>query len=94
MKKLYLKIKDGLCGISSDKYLHFIMCMILTQILVFALDSFAVAVVGVMGIGILKELFDKFVMKEDFDTKDLVADSYGVLVGLVVLILINNIAKW
>lgn len=86
MKQLYLGIKNILCDISSDKYLHFIVCMILTQVLGKVVDP-TLTILIVFGIGVLKELFDKFIMKESFDLQDLEADAYGILVGIVILIL-------
>lgn len=94
MKKFYLMVKERLCNIESDKYLHFIVCMILTLILMFVFNSSTMSIAVVMSIGILKELFDKYIMKESFDTSDILADAWGVFVGLVVLILIKNIIMW
>lgn len=87
MKQLYLNIKDILCDISSDKYLHFIVCMILTQALWNLTMDIILTLIVMLGIGILKEVFDKFIMKEKFDYKDLEADTYGILTGIILLIL-------
>ena len=87
MKQLYLGIMNILCDISSDKYLHFIVCLILTQVLGKVSVNIPLTILIVFGIGVLKELFDKFVMKESFDLQDLEADAYGILVGIVILIL-------
>lgn len=87
MKQLYLGIKNILCDISSDKYLHFMVCMVLTQILCKLTISIILPLIVVLSIGILKELFDKFIMKEKFDYGDLEADIYGILTGAMLLIL-------
>ena len=87
MKQLYLGIMNILCDISSDKYLHFIVCLILTQVLDKVSVDIPLTILIVFGIGVLKELFDKFIMKESFDLQDLEADAYGILVGIVILIL-------
>ena len=87
MKQLYLGIKNVLCDISSDKYLHFIVCMILTQIIGKTTMNPALTMSIVFSIGVLKELFDKFIIKESFDFQDLEADAYGIIVGIVMLII-------
>lgn len=87
MKQIYLGIKNILCDIPSDKYLHFIVCMIMTQVLSKTIMTTELSILVVFGIGVLKELFDKYIMKESFDLQDLEADAYGILVGIVILIL-------
>jgi len=87
MKQLYLGMKNILCDISSDKYLHFIVCMILTLLIAKITNEVCTPLAVVFSIGVLKELFDKFIMKEKFDFDDLGADAYGILVGIVILII-------
>ena len=87
MKKLYLKIKNGLCSISSDKYLHVLVSLILLQVVAKLLGDVQWSILIVFGIGALKESFDKFIMKEDFSCQYLEADAYGILVGVVLLII-------
>lgn len=87
MKQLYLGIKNILCDIPSDKYLHFIVCMILTEVSAKMGVEIHLTILIVFGMGIFKELFDKFIMKESFDCTDLEADTYGILVGVILLII-------
>ena len=78
MKQLYLGMKNILCDISSDKYLHFIVCMILTLLIAKITNEVCTPLAVVFSIGVLEELLDKFIRKEKFDVDDVGADAYGI----------------
>lgn len=88
MKQIYLKLKDCLCGISSDKYLHCMVSLVIAQALCAIPGVQAwLALVITLCIGIAKELFDKYVMRTFFDMDDLKADSVGALLGVILALL-------
>lgn len=93
------KIKElitRLCSISGDKYLHFIVCMWIAQIICsigrgLAYDAllpyawgFAAAIVA----GVIKEVIDKRVRKEFFDIEDIYADAAGAACGTLLMIIL------
>ena len=85
IERIY-KIFERLADIGSDKYLHFIVGMILATIVrlhVGALAALA-ALIFVTIVMIAKECVDHFVRKENFDLTDALA---GVMGGVVMLIL-------
>lgn len=86
MKKLYNKIADFICSFSADKYVHFIVCMILVQ-LISLLISFYYAMIIVFILGLSKEIYDSKQKDDKFDIKDLLADSLGIIIeGLILMI--------
>ena len=86
MKKLYNKIANFLCSFTSDKYVHFIVCMILVQ-LISLFIPFYYAMLIVFLIGLLKEIFDSKQKDDKFDVKDLLTDSLGIIIeGLILMI--------
>lgn len=69
-----------------DKVLHFVACFVICAVV--ALVSYGVSewpkevscltgLVAAMGVGVLKEVFDKYVRKTGFDKSDLMADAIG-----------------
>lgn len=88
MKQIYLMVKDCLCGIPSDKYLHCLICLVMTQLLMLIPGVYAwMAIIIVFCIGVLKELFDKFIMHTLFDMEDLAADVTGIAIGAMIAML-------
>lgn len=91
MKKIYLEIKNRLCNIPSDKYLHCIVSLALVQLMMFPCCLISktfcgvIAMLLVMAIGFAKELFDKYVMNTYIDYDDLRADLVGIVFGLVLM---------
>ena len=86
MKKLYNKIANFLCSFTSDKYVHFIVCMILVQ-LISLFIPFYYAMLIVFLIGLLKEIFDSKQKDDKFDVKDLLTDILGIIIeGLILMI--------
>ena len=86
MKKLYNKIANFLCSFTSDKYIHFIVCMILVQLIaLFIPFYYAMLIVFILGLG--KEIFDSKQKDDKFDVKDLLADILGIITeGLILMI--------
>lgn len=86
MKKIYNKIADFICSFTSDRYVHFIVCMILVQ-LISLLIPFYYAMMIVFLIGLFKEIYDSKQKDDKFDIKDLFADSLGIIIeGLILMI--------
>lgn len=86
MKKIYNKIADFICSFSADKYVHFIVCMILVQ-LISLLIPFYYAMIIVFILGLSKEIYDSKQKDDKFDIKDLFADSLGIITeGLILMI--------
>ena len=86
MKKLYNKIANFLCSFTSDKYVHFIVCIILVQLIaLFIPFYYAMLIVFILGLG--KEIFDSKQKDDKFDVKDLLADILGIVIeGLILMI--------
>ena len=86
MKKLHNKIANFLCSFTSDKYIHFIVCMILVQLIaLFIPFYYAMLIVFILGLG--KEIFDSKQKDDKFDVKDLFADILGIITeGLILMI--------
>lgn len=86
MKKLYNKIANFLCSFTSDRYVHFIVCMILVQ-LISLLIPFYYSMIVVFILGLSKEIYDSKQKDDKFDIKDLFADSLGIITeGLILMI--------
>lgn len=86
MKKLYNKIANFLCSFTSDKYVHFIVCMILVQLIaLFIPVLYAMLIVFILGLG--KEIFDSKQQDDTFSFKDLFSDILGIVIeGLILMI--------
>lgn len=86
MKKLYNKIANFLCSFTSDKYIHFIVCMILVQLItLFIPVLYAMLIVFIIGLS--KEIYDSEQQDDLFSTKDLFADILGIVIeGLILMI--------
>ena len=86
MKKLYNKIANFLCSFTSDRYIHFIVCIILVQLIsLFIPVLYAMLIVFILGL--CKEIFDSKQKDDKFDIKDLLADILGIITeGLILMI--------
>ena len=86
MKKIYNKIANFLCSFTSDRYVHFIVCMILVQLIsLFIPILYAMLIVFILGL--CKEIFDSKQKDDKFDIKDLLADILGIITeGLLLMI--------
>ncbi len=82
IERIY-KLFERLASIGSDKYLHFIVGMILAAIVRLHVGALA-ALIFVTIVMIAKECVDHFVRKENFDLTDAL---FGVMGGVVMLIL-------
>ena len=86
MKKLYNKIANFLCSFSTDKYVHFIVCMILVQ-LISLLIPIVWSMIVVFILGLSKEIYDSKQKDDKFDIKDLFADSLGIIIEVLILMI-------
>lgn len=77
------KLFERLADIGSDKYLHFIVGMMVATIVRLHVGALA-ALTAVAIVMIAKECVDHFIRKENFDWKDVLA---GIMGGVVMLIL-------
>ena len=86
MKKLYNKIANFLCSFTSDKYVHFIVCMILVQLIaLFIPVLYSMLIVFILGLG--KEIFDSTQQDNTFSFKDLFSDILGIIIeGLILYV--------
>lgn len=82
IERIY-KLFERLASIASDKYLHFIVGMMVAAIVRLHVGALA-ALVAVVVVMIVKECIDHFLRKENFDLTDALA---GVMGGLITLIL-------
>ena len=85
IERIY-KLFERLASIGSDKYLHFIVGMMVAAIMRLHVGTLAalVALIFVTIVMVTKECIDHFVRKENFDLTDALA---GVIGGVVMLIL-------
>lgn len=85
IERIY-KLFERLASIGSDKYLHFIVGMILATIVRLHVGALAalIALIFVTIVMVTKECIDHFIRKENFDLTDALA---GVMGGVVMLIL-------
>ena len=85
IERIY-KLFERLADIGSDKYLHFIVGMMVAAIMRLHVGvlSALVALIFVTIVMVTKECIDHFIRKENFDLADALA---GVMGGIVTLIL-------
>lgn len=85
IERIY-RIFERLASIGSDKYLHFIVGMMVAAIMRLHVGTLAalVALIFVTIVMVTKECIDHFIRKENFDLTDALA---GVMGGVVMLIL-------
>ena len=76
-----------------DKLIHFLVCYFLLTVTYWFLNLFtvktpiySVAILVIM-IGLFKEFYDEKKKKGAFDKYDLLADSIGIILGIVVSII-------
>lgn len=82
IERIY-KLFERLADIGSDKYLHFIVGMMVAVIMRLHVGALA-ALAAVAIVMVAKECIDHFIRKENFDWKDALA---GVMGGALMLIL-------
>jgi len=73
-----------------DKLLHFAISAALTILLSFLL-SWIVACFIVFGLGLVKELADRYLFKGQFSVDDLYADGAGILLGTIVFVIVGKL---
>lgn len=82
IERIY-KLFERLADIGSDKYLHFIVGMMVAAIMRLHVGALA-ALTAVTIVMIAKETIDHFIRKENFDLTDAL---FGVMGGVITLIL-------
>ena len=82
IERIY-RIFERLASIGSDKYLHFIVGMMVAAIMRLHVGALA-ALTAVTIVMVAKETIDHFVRKENFDLTDALA---GVMGGVVILMI-------
>lgn len=82
IERIY-KLFERLASIGSDKYLHFIVGMMVAAIMRLHVGALA-ALAAVTVVMITKECIDHFLRKENFDLTDAL---FGVMGGVVMLII-------
>lgn len=82
IERIY-RIFERLASIGSDKYLHFIVGMMVAAIMRLHVGALA-ALTAVAIVMIAKECIDHFIRKENFDLTDALA---GVMGGVAMLVL-------
>jgi len=69
--------------IPKDKWLHLAISAALTILLSFLL-SWIAACILVFGLGLVKELADRYLFNGQFSIDDLYADAVGIMIGTIV----------
>lgn len=82
VERIY-RIFERLASIGSDKYLHFIVGMMVAAIVRLHVGALA-ALTAVVIVMVAKECVDHFMRKENFDLTDAL---FGIMGGVVILIL-------
>lgn len=82
IERIY-KLFERLASIGSDKYLHFIVGMIVAAIMRLHVGALA-ALAAVVIVMVAKECIDHFIRKENFDLTDAL---FGIMGGVTTLIL-------
>ena len=91
---LYSKPKNWLCGVQTDKVLHFVVSMVMVQMIFFLTYNLWLATLATFVIGIFKEVvIDKLVSKEKVDADDLWADIFGVCAGVITIVVYASMLK-
>lgn len=85
-RTIYVRPMDWLCGLRTDKLLHFLVSMMLVQMVFFLTANLWLATVVTFLVGIFKEVVvDKLISKGCVDAGDLWADVFGICAGLLLL---------
>lgn len=77
MENIITKIVDK---VGSDKVMHVETCALVAVVAKRCTGSAAIGFVVALGVGLLKELYDKST-GEEFDWRDVAADAVGAVVG-------------
>lgn len=87
MINLYNKIADFFTNISSDKYLHCIVSIIIAFVLTLCFN-WIFGIAATMFIGLFKEyVIDLWIRKTKADWGDILADVIGTLMGTIMAVL-------
>ena len=94
MKKILSKLFNAIIGVTTDKLLHFICSLLITQIVIAVVStifnpSYGVAVIGlIVGViaGIIKEIYYNNHEGHSIQFSDFIASFIGALSGFVLMI--------
>lgn len=76
---LYVKPKNWLCGLQTDKVLHCFVSFIIMILMCGVWKNWILIGLSTFLIGLFKEVvIDKLIMKEEIDMDDLWADIFGI----------------
>lgn len=88
-----MSIKNRLIKIGVDKYLHFIVCLLISFITSKLINVFSTLLISLFAgflfavfIGVLKEVYDSYQQNNYFDKNDLKADIIGSIIGVLMSI--------
>lgn len=89
MGKIYNAITNALLSIGSDKYLHLLVCLILSFCLTLIFGSWVYGAIIALFIAVcIKEVLIDLLIRQTFvDEWDIVADFLGVIIGVGLTIL-------
>jgi hypothetical protein len=76
--------------IPKDKWLHLIISASFTILLSFLLSWIAACFIA-FGLGLAKELADRYIFKGQFSIDDLYADAGGILLGTVLFAVLGKL---
>lgn len=76
--------------VNQDKVLHFIAGMCLSMLIVFSWWFILIP----LGIGVAKEVVDKYIRKTKFDTMDIIATWCGIVPIVLVLLIDKFVLPW
>lgn len=80
MENIITKIVDK---VGSDKVMHVETCALIAVVAKRYTGSAVIGFVVALGVGLLKELYDK-ASGEDFDWRDVAADAVGAVAGVLI----------
>lgn len=84
-----LKFLEGKNYYGYDKHLHVFISTLLVIIFSAQVKVLMAGLISLL-FGLLKESFDKFYRHENFDFKDILADVFGVVLGIIIVFLVKN----
>lgn len=85
-RNLYVKPKNWLCGLQTDKVLHCFVSFIIVIVMCGVWKNWLFVGLSTFAIGLIKEVvIDKLIMKEEIDVDDLWADFFGIVLAYIVL---------
>lgn len=84
IEKFDLIVSQIISFAGSDGILHGYICTILTVLFCSLFNFFGLIITTL--IAVIKEILD-FIFKKDFSKKDLICDSIGIIIGLLLILI-------